>query len=247
MDNILDGVMHTRKRQTLEIIVMVMTYEPMDLHCTCTKALWYFRITVGPTYSHPMQFVFQLKVQRSPPKFCRTSLKMSLRNAQPAYSSSSSSNATFSPGYNFDIFLSFRGEDTRTKFTDHLHSALVRKGFCTFIDDKGLERGEIIDQNLLQAIEESKFFLIIFSENYANSVSCLNELVKIMECTARGRTAVPIFYHVDPSEVEKQSGKYGEAFAVYENNADLEREQIQKWRTALTKAGDRAGYHIENQ
>ncbi|KAL6317043.1 hypothetical protein AAG906_026829 [Vitis piasezkii] len=169
---------------------------------------------------------------------------MSLRNAQPAYSSSSSSNATFSPGYNFDIFLSFRGEDTRTKFTDHLHSALVRKGFCTFIDDKGLERGKIIDQNLLQAIEESRFFVIIFSENYANSVSCLNELVKIMECTARGGTAFPIFYHVDPSEVEKQSGKYGEAFADYENDANLEREQIQQWRTALTEASKLAGYHI---
>ena len=166
----------------------------------------------------------------------------------PPYSPSYSRNTTtFFPGWNYDVFLSFRGEDTRTKFTDHLHSALVRKGFCTFIDDKGLERGEIIDQNLLQAIEKSRNFIIIFSKNYANSESCLNELVKIMECRGRGRKALPIFYHVDPSEVEKQSGKYGEAFAVYENNADLEREQIQKWRTALTKAGDRAGYHIENQ
>ncbi|KAJ9675846.1 hypothetical protein PVL29_024680 [Vitis rotundifolia] len=173
---------------------------------------------------------------------------MSLRNAQTASSSSSSSsNSTFSPGYNFDIFLSFRGEDTRRKFTDHLYTALVGKGICTFRDDEKLERGEIIDQNLLQAIEESRFFIVIFSKNYANSESCLNELVKIMECTARGGKAFPIFYHVDPSEVEKQSGKYGEAFAVYENNANLEREQIQKWRTALTEASKLAGYHIENQ
>ncbi|RVW64094.1 disease resistance protein RPV1-like [Vitis riparia] len=174
---------------------------------------------------------------------------MSLRNAQTASSSSSSPppNTTFSPEYKFDIFLSFRGEDTRRNFTDHLYSALVKNGIHTFRDDEGLGRGEIIEQNLLQAIEESRFFVIIFSENYANSVSCLNELVKIMECTARGGTAFPIFYHVDPSEVEKQSGKYGEAFADYENDANLEREQIQQWRTALTEASKLAGYHIHYQ
>ncbi|XP_034674435.1 disease resistance protein RPV1-like [Vitis riparia] len=172
---------------------------------------------------------------------------MSLRNAQTASSSSPPPNTTFSPEYKFDIFLSFRGADTRTNFTDHLYKALVRKGFRTFIDAAKLEKGEIIDQNLLQAIEESRFFIIIFSENYANSESCLNELVKIMECTARGGKAFPIFYHVDPSEVEKQSGKYGEAFADHENEANLEREQIQKWRTALTEASKLAGYHIHYQ
>ena len=172
---------------------------------------------------------------------------MSFSIGQTASSSSSSRNTAFFPGWNYDVFLSFRGEDTRTNFTDHLYKALVDKGICTFRDDEGLERGEIIDQNLLQAIEESRNFIIIFSKNYSNSESCLNELVKIMECRARGGKALPIFYHVDPSEVKKQSGKYGEAFAVYENNENLEREQIQKWRTALTEAGKIAGYHIENQ
>ena len=86
-------------------------------------------------------------------------------------------NTYFLPGSKFDVFLSFRGEDTRTNFTDHLYTALVEKGIHTFRDDEELERGERISQNLLQAIEESGVFIIIFSENYANSKWCLNELV----------------------------------------------------------------------
>ena len=45
----------------------------------------------------------------------------------------------------------------------------------------------------------------------------LNELVKIMECRKEmGQTVVPIFYHVDPSDVRKQMGSFGEAFSRYE-------------------------------
>ena len=156
-------------------------------------------------------------------------------------------NTSFLPGSKFDVFLSFRGEDTRTNFTDHLYTALVEKGIHTFRDDEELERGERISQNLLQDIEASGVFIVILSENYANSKWCLNELVSIMERGARGRKVFPVFYHVDPSEVRKQSGKYRDAFADYEKDQNVEREQIQKWRDALTAAGHLGGYHIENQ
>ena len=156
-------------------------------------------------------------------------------------------NTSFLPGSKFDVFLSFRGEDTRTNFTDHLYTALVEKGIHTFRDGEELKRGDSISQKLLQAIEESGIFIVIFSENYANSKWCLNELVSIMERRERGRKVFVVFYHVDPSEVRRQSGKYGDAFADYENDANLEREQIQKWRDALTAAGDLGGYHIENE
>ena len=47
--------------------------------------------------------------------------------------------------------------------------------------------------------------------------------------------------------MRKQSGKYGEAFADYEKDANLEREQILKWSDSLTKAGHLTGCHIQNQ
>ncbi|RVW98988.1 hypothetical protein CK203_033834 [Vitis vinifera] len=46
--------------------------------------------------------------------------------------------------------LSFRGEDTRFTFTDHLHSALLQKRIRTFRDDEGLDRGEEIGSSNLE-------------------------------------------------------------------------------------------------
>ncbi|KAK8633074.1 hypothetical protein V6N13_013928 [Hibiscus sabdariffa] len=55
----------------------------------------------------------------------------------------------------YDIFLSFRGEDTRNNFTDHLYDALKRSGIVTFRDDARLEAGEVIAPQLLRAIQQS--------------------------------------------------------------------------------------------
>ncbi|KAL4029040.1 hypothetical protein IC575_012260 [Cucumis melo] len=38
--------------------------------------------------------------------------------------------------WSYDVFFSFRGEDTRTNFTSHLDMVLRQKGVNVFIDDK---------------------------------------------------------------------------------------------------------------
>ena len=63
----------------------------------------------------------------------------------------SSSSSTHQPK-NFDVFLSFRGEDTRHGFISHLHKALCQSGIYTFIDND-LPRGEEISVELLKTIE----------------------------------------------------------------------------------------------
>ncbi|KAH0714080.1 hypothetical protein KY284_006985 [Solanum tuberosum] len=107
------------------------------------------------------------------------------------------------PLWKYNVFLSFRGKDTRKTFTSHLYEGLRNKGIFTFQDDKRLEQGDSISQELLKAIEESQVALIVFSRNYATSRWCLNELVKIMECKEEEnrQTVIPIFYDVDPSHV----------------------------------------------
>ncbi|XP_034676381.1 disease resistance protein RPV1-like [Vitis riparia] len=168
---------------------------------------------------------------------------MTSTNTQPS-SSSSKSTHQFST---YEVFLSFRGEDTRYGFIDHLYEALISHGICTFRDDVELERGGVIASELLHAIEESNIFVIIFSENYAASRWCLDELVKINECkVTKQRLILPIFYHVDPSEVRKQTGSYGEALADHGEEANQEKkEKIQKWRAALTEAANLAGYVLQ--
>nr|XP_028965797.1 disease resistance protein RPP5-like [Malus domestica]XP_028965799.1 disease resistance protein RPP5-like [Malus domestica] len=158
----------------------------------------------------------------------------------------SSSFSSKSKLWNYDVFLSFSGVDTRNGFTGHLHAALTDKGYQAYIDEDDLERGEEIQKELFQAIEESKISIIVFSERYADSSWCLNELVKIMECRDKlGRHVLPIFYHVDPSHVRKQNGVLAQAFKkhkqdIREEKDDKEREdkreRVKQWRKALTTA-----------
>ena len=93
-----------------------------------------------------------------------------------------SSSPSSSRKWKHDVFLSFRGEDTCKNFTNHLYVILKQKSIITFRADKNLKRGEPISPELLKAIEESMFAIVILSKNYASSTWCLDELVKIMEC-----------------------------------------------------------------
>ncbi|XP_044511582.1 disease resistance protein RPV1-like [Mangifera indica] len=148
------------------------------------------------------------------------------------------------PQVNYDVFLSFRGEDTRNGFTSHLYAALCRREIKTFIDD-GLRIGDRIPSSLVEAIEGSKISIIIFSENYASSKWCLEELVKILECNRKyGQIVIPIFYHIDPSDVRKQTGSYGAALAEHEVRFQREKEMLQgwRWRIALTEAANISGF-----
>ena len=120
---------------------------------------------------------------------------------------------------NFDVFLSFRGEDTRLGFIGHLYNALVWRGIHTFIDDN-LARGEQISAQLLKTIESSRISIVVFFENYASSAWCLDELAKIVECKKNDQLVRPVFYDVDPSEVRNQKGKFGEALAEHEKVKD---------------------------
>ena len=75
--------------------------------------------------------------------------------------SASSSSSSTTSGFIYDVFLSFRGSDTRKNFTDHLYAALKQKGIFTFRDDEKLERGTFITPELLRAIEESRIGNIV--------------------------------------------------------------------------------------
>ena len=93
-------------------------------------------------------------------------------------SSSSSSSSSSFPQWNYNVFLSFCGVDTHKNFTDHLYTVLKQKGI---IDEEKLERGKYISPELLKAIEESKYAIIVLSTNYAFSRWCLIELAKMVE------------------------------------------------------------------
>ena len=131
--------------------------------------------------------------------------------------SASSSSSSTTSGFKYDVFLSFRGRDTRKNFTDHLFAALNQKGIFTFRDDEKLERGTFIAPELLRAIEASRFAVVIISQNYASLSWCLVELAKIVECIEKDRLIVlPVFHYIDPSGVRNLKKTFGEAFTKHE-------------------------------
>ncbi|XP_040364319.1 TMV resistance protein N-like [Rosa chinensis] len=147
------------------------------------------------------------------------------------------------PRWKYDVFLSFRGEDTRKGFTDHLYTALDHQGITTFRDDPELHKGEAISPALFAAIEESRFALIVLSQNYASSTWCLDELVRILECMKSRETVLPIFYDVDPSVVRKQTGSFKEAFIDHEERFKDDKEKVQRWRSALNEVAGFSGWN----
>ncbi|KAK2420077.1 disease resistance protein RPV1 [Trifolium repens] len=149
----------------------------------------------------------------------------------------------------YEVFLRFRGEDTRASFISHLYAFLRNTGINAFRDNDSLKRGDHISTSLMRAIEQSQISVIVFSRNYADLRWCLDELVKIMECWKTIRQMVlPVFYGVDPSEVRHQTGEFGIAFQSLLNRISQEEKEdkLLKWRGALREAADLAGFVVLN-
>ena len=142
----------------------------------------------------------------------------------------------------YDVFLNFRGKDTRNGFTAHLYEALHNYGIKTFMDADGVAKGEKISPALVTAIEKSMFSIVVLSKNYASSTWCLEELVKILDCkNTMGQTVLPIFYQVDPSDVRRQKGSFAKAFAKHEQKLK-EMVRVQIWKEALTEVASLSGW-----
>ena len=140
----------------------------------------------------------------------------------------------------YEVFVSFRGADTRTSFTSHLFAALDRERIGVYRDDINLPRGGEIGLELLKAIETSRIAVVVFSKNYGTSDWCLDELVKIMECKKLlNQRVLPIFYDVSQSEVLEQEGIFAEALLKGPE------DKVNNWRAALTEAADLAGLQLE--
>ena len=82
---------------------------------------------------------------------CKSSILWTLKKncVQTFMASSSSSSSKSSGEWKHDVFLSFRGEDTRNNFTTYLYAALCRRKIETFIDFD-LNRGEEISPSLFK-------------------------------------------------------------------------------------------------
>uniref|UniRef100_A0A6N2KGS7 TIR domain-containing protein n=1 Tax=Salix viminalis TaxID=40686 RepID=A0A6N2KGS7_SALVM len=140
----------------------------------------------------------------------------------------SSSSSSYRHRWNYDVFLSFRGEDTRKQFTDHLYSALIQAGIHTFRDDNELPRGEEISPDGL-------------------SETMLPLMSRLLSAGKKFTGFLPIFYDTDPSDIRKQTGSYTKAFDEHEEHFKGEMEKVNRWREALTQAANLSGWGLNNE
>ena len=76
----------------------------------------------------------------------------------------------------------------------------------------------------------------------------MNELTKIHDLVQQtGRSVLPVFYDVTPSEVRKQTGMFGEAFVEHEERFKNDLEMVKKWREALKLITNRCGWDVQNK
>ncbi|XP_039161573.1 toll/interleukin-1 receptor-like protein isoform X1 [Eucalyptus grandis] len=150
-------------------------------------------------------------------------------------------------GDQYDVFLSFRGSDTRKKFTNHLYHRLVNAGIVpvsVFNDDNSIPISEEFGSQILSAISRSKISIPIISKNYATSKWCLRELIHMIDCkNSMSHIVLPIFYEVKPSDVRYLKGSFGDAFRSSQKH--LNEKDILEGQRALNEVSFLHGWESE--
>ncbi|KAL3746387.1 hypothetical protein ACJRO7_015359 [Eucalyptus globulus] len=145
--------------------------------------------------------------------------------------------------YKFEVFLNFRGKDTRRGFISFLYRDLDEKCIDVFMDEERIRVGEEIDGKLRQAINGSQIYIPVFSKNYAQSEWCLRELAIMLDniSNSKEKIILPIFYDVKPKDVKLETPLY--RTALEEHKIKFPRE-VESWETALEKVQHTRGWEL---
>jgi hypothetical protein len=173
-----------------------------------------------------------------------------------AQTSQSSSQLLKPLSYDYDVFLSFIVEDTNKDFTRCLRAKLEESHFylrpAKSQDPYTPLRLSAGGENIFTAdqdmIRSSRISIVVFSRGYASSDRCLDELVEIVHCkNTKGQALIPIFYHVNPSDIQRETGTFWEAFTRQEEQFRTDTKRVQRWRAALTEAAHASGWILKRK
>ena len=116
-----------------------------------------------------------------------------------------------------NVFLRFRGTNTRKSLTSHLYHALCQNQIDACIAYKldGGDRPSLSSWKWLKShIFRSSFSPKIMQILY---FLCLRELTKIVECMEnKWQMVLPVFYKTVPGHVQDLTGSYGDALCKHE-------------------------------
>ncbi|CAI0556544.1 unnamed protein product [Linum tenue] len=153
----------------------------------------------------------------------------------------SSHGALYTGEWEYDVFLCFRGDDTRHCFASHLMAALAASQIQAF-NDAMLHKTQSFDE-LLSVLQRSALSIVIFSEKFADSPWCLNEVATVAQSMANfGHRALPVFYKVGWSDVVADSGSYSTTIV---DKLKASSEDNKRWKDALKAIANCAGHTSE--
>ncbi|GLJ34138.1 hypothetical protein SUGI_0686330 [Cryptomeria japonica] len=92
-------------------------------------------------------------------------------------------------------------------------------------------------------MSSAKLHIAIFSPNYAQSPWCLEELSFML---TTGTQIVPVFYHLQPDDVQYAKGVFADAFSTHEKKGRYTRQKLQEWKNALSIISLVKGQTIDN-
>ncbi|KAF7848100.1 hypothetical protein BT93_L2296 [Corymbia citriodora subsp. variegata] len=148
----------------------------------------------------------------------------------------------------FEVFLSFRGPDTRDNFTSCLYSEMVEKGIHVFKDDEELQVSQKIGDNLLRALDTTQIYIPIFSKGFASNPWCLREVAHMVDCTSKSdgkKEILPIFFDVEPDDVKLKTELYRNA--LFQHEVRYGPNEVKRWEAALVEIPTRVGWRLEGK
>lgn len=113
-------------------------------------------------------------------------------------------------------------------------------GIKVFSFDDPFLIGKDVRSEIRNAIDQCKISIPILSENFASSNWCLDELAQMIECKKKKRQEMlPIFYKVEPSDVQDLLHSFGDDMRQQKKLFD--RSSYKRWKEALKEVGSSKG------
>jgi len=138
------------------------------------------------------------------------------------------------PELQYDVFINHRGTDVKNSLASLIYNHLKSKESTlrVFLDQKEIPYGVDFATAIETAIQSSSVHIAIFSERYAESSWCLDELDLILRSK---RPLIPVFCDVEPWALRRiDKGCFQKAFEKHEGREPV--EKTKRWKDALSQA-----------
>lgn len=135
----------------------------------------------------------------------------------------------------YDVFINHRGPDVKKTLASLIYHRLRNCGLSVFLDKNEMNRGEVIQHAIRNAIQTARIHVAIFSQSYAESTWCLEELNLMWESRKEGRSSIiTIFCDVNPRDLRRiGKGRYAQFFEKHKSENRVSEEDLKKWKDAL--------------